>query len=84
VLAGKSSEGLLAVLAELRGKARGALVEARRHVAKLDATAQAAFLPLCLVDPYLASLEKSGRDPLRDIAGINPLTRLWRMARWRG
>jgi phytoene synthase len=84
VLAGKSSEGLLAVLAELRGKARGALAEARRHVAKLDATAQAAFLPLCLVDPYLASLEKSGRDPLRDIAGINPLTRLWRMARWRG
>jgi 15-cis-phytoene synthase len=84
VLVGTSSEGLLAVLAELRGKARAALAEARHHVAKLDATAQAAFLPLSLVDPYLASLEKSGRDPLRDIAGINPLTRLWRMARWRG
>jgi hypothetical protein len=29
-------------------------------------------------------LEKAERNPLREIAGINPLTRLWRMARWRG
>jgi hypothetical protein len=28
-------------------------------------------------------LEKAKRDPLREIAGINPLYRLWRMARWR-
>jgi 15-cis-phytoene synthase len=83
VLAGKSSEGLLAVLAELRRKASDALGAARHHVAQLDAPAQTAFLPLCLVDPYLAALEKSGRDPLREIAGINPLYRLWRMASWR-
>ena len=84
VLAGKSSDGLLAVLAELRGKARQALSEANRHVAQLDTNARAAFRPLCLVDPYLASLEKAARDPLHEIAGINPLTRFWRMARWRG
>ena len=83
VLAGTTSEGLLAVLAELRGKAKDALGEARCHVAQLDPSAQAAFLPLCLVEPYLAALEKSGRDPLREIADINPLYRLWRMARWR-
>jgi phytoene synthase len=83
VLVGKSSEGLLAVLAELRRKASDAMDEARRHVAALDASAQTAFLPLCLVDPYLAALGKSGRDPLREIAGINPLYRLWRMATWR-
>ncbi len=83
VLAGKSSEGLLALLAELRDKARHALGEARCHVAQLDPSAQAAFLPLCLVEPYLAALEKSGRDPLREFADINPLYRLWRMARWR-
>jgi phytoene synthase len=83
VLAGRSSEGLLAVLAELRRKASDALEEARHHVGQLDASARAAFLPLCLVDPYLAALEKSGRDPLREIAGINPLYRLWRMASWR-
>jgi phytoene synthase len=83
ILAGDTSEGLLAVLAELRGKAKGALVEAQRHVAELDARSRKAFLPLCLVDPYLAALEKSGGDPLREIADINPLYRLWRMARWR-
>ena len=83
VLAGTTSEGLLALLAALRRKARDALGEARRHVAGLDASAQTAFLPLCLVDPYLAALGKSGRDPLRKIADINPLYRLWRMATWR-
>ena len=64
--------------------------EALRHesaaalnVAKLDRRAQAAFLPLSLVDPYLAALERRGRDPLREIADVNPLNRLWRMARWR-
>jgi hypothetical protein len=41
-----------------------------------------AFRPLSLVEPYLVSLSKSGRDPLHQIAEINPLTRLWRMARW--
>jgi len=83
VLAGTTSEALLAVLAELRRKARDAMDEARRHVAQLDPSAQAAFRPLCLVEPYLVALVKSGRDPLREIAGINPLYRLWRMARWR-
>ncbi|MCJ7528316.1 MAG: squalene/phytoene synthase family protein [Methyloceanibacter sp.] len=82
VLAGKTSDGLLVVLAEMRRKARDALDAARHHVAQLDAPAQTAFLPLCLVNPHLAALEKSGRDPLREIAGINPLTRLWRMASW--
>ena len=83
VLAGRASEGLSAVLAELRRKARDALGAARHRVAQLDAPVQTVFLPLCLVDPYLAALEKSGRDPLREIAGINPLYRLWRMASWK-
>ena len=83
VLAGTTGEGLLAVLAALRRKAKDALGEARRHVAQLDPSAQAAFLPLCLVEPYLAALGKRGRDPLREIADINPLYRLWRMATWR-
>jgi phytoene synthase len=50
-------------------------------VAALDPPARAAFLPLGLVEPYLAALAK-GRDPLREIADINPLYRLWRLASW--
>jgi len=86
VLAGSASQGLRAFLAALRDKARGAYKEARRHVARLDKAARAAFLPLSLVSPYLAALEaldRRGGDPLREIADINPLHRFWRMASWR-
>jgi 15-cis-phytoene synthase len=83
VLAGRTEPGLLVLLADLRHKATDALDQARGHIAKLDRRGQAAFLPLGLVDPYLAALKASGRDPLREIANINPLYRLWRMARWR-
>ena len=82
VLSGKTEGGLRALLAELRQQARHALAEARHHVSELDPSAQAAFLPLCLVEPYLNSLEKR-RDPVREIADINPLYRLWRLARGR-
>jgi 15-cis-phytoene synthase len=83
VLAGKTSQGLDALLAELRGKARDSLHDARARIAAHDIVARSAFVSLSLVDPYLASLEKKGRDPLHEIAGINPLYRLWRLARWR-
>lgn len=83
VLAGRSEAGLLALLAEFRDRAWDALGKARRELAELGGPTQAAFLPLSLVEPHLAALERSGRDPLHDIAGINPLHRLWRMARWR-
>ena len=86
LLAGSSSQGLRDLLAELRVKARAACEEARAHVARLGRSASAAFLPLRLVDPYLAALEaldRSGGDPLREIAAINPLYRFWRLANWR-
>ncbi len=80
VLARKTDEGLLGLLAELRGNAREALGDAKREIARLDEPSRAAFLPLCLVDPYLTALEKRARHTLREVAGINPLYRLWRLA----
>jgi phytoene synthase len=83
VLAGSAEQGLHDLLAELREKARAAYEQACRDVAELDRTARSAFLPLCLVDPYLAALEaldRRGGDALREIADINPLYRFWRMA----
>lgn len=82
VLAGKGKDGLFDLLAELRRMARAALGEARRHVAALDPAAQGAFLPLALVEPYLAALEREA-DPLHKVPDINPLYRLWRLARAR-
>jgi phytoene synthase len=83
ILAGLKSQGLDDALGELRQKAKEALHEAQSQVAKLDSPARFAFIPLSLVGPYLGALENSGRDPLREIADINPLYRFWRMARWR-
>jgi phytoene synthase len=80
VLARKADEGLFDLLAELRGKAHEALGDAKREIAQLGKRSQRAFLPLRLVDPYLAALEKRTRDPFREIADINPLYRLWRLA----
>jgi phytoene synthase len=83
VLSGSATEGLRDLLAELREKAQAAYEQARRDVAELDRPGRVAFLPLCLVGPYLAALEaldRRGDDPLREIADINPLYRFWRMA----
>jgi phytoene synthase len=89
IFAGETSEGLKALLAEMRERAREALREARFHLygegmtgTALDEAGRTAFLPLSLVEPYLAALEKVG-DPLHEIARINPLTRLWRLMRAR-
>lgn len=83
VLGGMRSQGLETALAELRATAREEFREAKAQIAELGVPSRAAFIPLSLVNPYLASLEKVGRDPLREIADINPLYRLWRLARWR-
>jgi phytoene synthase len=82
VLAGNASEALRTLLEGMREKARTALREAEGHLAKQAPRERSAFAPLALVEPYLAALEKL-RDPLRELADINPLYRLWRLARWR-
>jgi 15-cis-phytoene synthase len=80
LLAGEASEALTEVLADLRETARSALRSATQHVRELPPAARPAFLPLALVDPYLLALKKV--DSLHQVADINPLTRLWRLATW--
>ena len=46
--------------------------------AALPREARKVFLPLALVEPYLSALRKV--DPLRQVAEINPLYRLWRLS----
>lgn len=83
------------------GVARGAArehtkllaVEARAYLARfrgdqmcLGGRELAAFLPLCLVEPYMQAALKPGRDALLELADISPLSRVVRLwfARWRG
>ncbi|MGB3021987.1 MAG: squalene/phytoene synthase family protein, partial [Methyloceanibacter sp.] len=77
ILAGTTSDGLADLLAELRRRARTALDQALDNLATLTPRERAAFLSLALVAPYLTALATG--DPLRRIADINPLQRLWRL-----
>lgn len=81
LLSGRASDGLSAVVDELRRHARRRLAEARRTWPELVGAAGPAFLPLALVELELAALERS--PPL---APVTPprwrmLWRLWRMSR---
>jgi 15-cis-phytoene synthase len=89
IFAGETTPGLQDLLAEMRKDAGEALKEAQFHLfgagmtgTGLDEAGRAVFLPLALVEPYLTALGKV-RDPLRQIARINPLYRLWRLMRSR-
>lgn len=89
LFAGRSTPGLRALLAEMREEARAALQDARFNLlgegmkgTGLDEAGRTAYLPLALVEPYLHALARV-KDPLRDVARINPLYRLWRLIRAR-
>lgn len=82
VLQGKNDPAFLGLLAEMRRRARAELIEAEALVHPLAPELQAAFQPLSLVAPYLKALAKLP-NPLSEIADINPVYRLWRLATWR-
>ncbi|MDR7038413.1 phytoene synthase [Methylobacterium sp. BE186] len=72
----------------LAGAARDLRALARRHLAAYEAArptispaAQAAFLPVALVEPYLAAMDRPGYDPLNTPVDMSRWRRLWRL--WR-
>lgn len=75
------------LLARLGQEARQELAEFRALQAK-DGLGAAldAFLPLCLVEPYVRAVLAPGRDVLTEVADISPLSRVGRLwfAHWRG
>jgi phytoene synthase len=58
--------------------ARSWLRRARGHVRDAP-EAMPAVLPVALVEPYLAALERLRPDIVRERADISPLTRVWRL-----
>ncbi len=73
-------------IAKLCRDSRTDMAKVKMHFSQASPALQAALLPLALVEPYLKALEKAAHDPVRDLAEIAPLTRLWRLsfAHWRG
>ena len=58
-----------------------ALQRCRAALHGCSAPAFTAFLPLAVVEPYLAALQGPDFDPAHTLAEIAPLTRVWRIGR---
>jgi phytoene synthase len=73
-------------IAWLAREACTSLAAVRRQLTGKSRDFTTALLPLALIEPYFRALQKPGNDPSRDIVGIAPLVRLWRIARahWTG
>lgn len=70
-----------AALRPVIADARAALDEVRRLGPQAAATIRSAILPVALVEPYLAALERLGPRAVTEQAVISPLTRVWRIYR---
>jgi phytoene synthase len=84
VVSGRSGPGLVAALAEIREIAREHLRRTRDQRAAVSAKLAPAFLPLALVEPYLARMERAGYDPFRTTVDLPQWRKqwiLWRAAR---
>ena len=81
LFAGRSGPGLKAALAELRDVARQHLAVASRRIAELPNAALPAFLPLALVRPSLARLERSDAFAPAELAAWRRQWLIWRSAR---
>lgn len=81
ITSGRGGPGLRRACADLRDLARThlkAFEAARPTIAPLAGTA---FLPVALVEPYLATMERASYDPLNTITDLPRWRRLWRL--WR-
>jgi 15-cis-phytoene synthase len=69
-----------AMLLHISGEIRTALDVLRPQVKRLTRQKRVPLLPLAIVSPHLRSIERHWQGPMRDIAELAPLTRVWRIA----
>jgi phytoene synthase len=84
IFAGRTTPELLRLLADLRATARRHLGAARAALAGADRVALPAFLPVALVEPVLALMDRADYDPFRTAIDPPQWKRqwwLWRAAR---
>jgi phytoene synthase len=81
LIAGRDDAGLAVTLAELRHLAAQRLREAREKAWLVPSPALPAFLPVSLVDAYLAKLAKLGPKALHRVAEVSQVKRQWRLFR---
>ena len=84
LLAGRLTPQIAAALAELRGVAHSHVEAAWAAAPQMQPAARAALLPLALVAPYLAQMERRRFDPFGRLVDLPQWRRqwsLWRAAR---
>src|ERR1700680_2389346 len=84
ILAGRSSAEVRAALADFRRQARSHLDPIRNGVAELRDRLVPALLPVALVGPYLARMERRDYEPFRTLVEVSQWRKqwlLWRAAR---
>ncbi|MCJ2067130.1 squalene/phytoene synthase family protein [Methylobacterium sp. J-088] len=81
IVTGRGGPGLLRACADLRALARQHLKAFEAARPTIAPSAGAAFLPVALVEPYLAAMERASYDPLNTPVELPRWRRLWRL--WR-
>jgi phytoene synthase len=81
LVSGRATPALHTALADLRIEAWRHLADARARIAALPFAWRPAFLPLALVDGYLARMERPDYDPFRTPVEVPQWRRQW--ALWR-
>ena len=79
LIAGRATEGVTKALAHMRAIARKHLAAALGGLHTVEPQARPAFLPIALVEPYLAAMEKPGYDPFKTVIESAQWRRQWRL-----
>ncbi len=78
MLAGTATPAVRDMIATMSTDISTTLATLRPQIAALSKTQRVAMLPLAMITPYLKVIGAPQRNPLRDIADLAPLTRVWR------
>lgn len=81
ILAGQTTPAITQLLTELRAETRRHWSEAQKRLTSVPAAARPAFLPLAVVDAYLARMERPDYDPFKTPVEVPQWRRQW--ALWR-
>jgi phytoene synthase len=78
----RTSPGVIAACAELRGLARDELAEAERRLKSSGSAILPAFIPLAPLRLDLDRLDRNADRPFDDVGEVSPLRRQWAIWRW--
>jgi 15-cis-phytoene synthase len=80
MFAGLADPALRGLIDTMSDDISATLATLRPQIKALSKLQRIALLPIATITPYLSRIGKQRRNPLRDIADLAPLARVWRIA----